>query len=66
MAKFRVGYSEEYYGYVWFDADNIDDAKRIIEEAQTEWDVVEACPNFFQKVKGGGFEFDEISIEEVE
>lgn len=65
MAKFMVGYSEEYYGVIYFEADSLEDAKRLIEDAEDDWDVLESAPGYYQKVRGGGFEFDTTYLEEV-
>jgi hypothetical protein len=66
MARFSVGYSEEYYGVIYFEADSLDDAKRIVAEACDDWDVIESVPGFYQKVCGGGFDFEWNAVEEVE
>lgn len=65
MATYRVPYSEEYYGYIYFEADSLEEAEAIVEEAEGNWDVLEETPGYFQKVKGGGWEIHPSEIEEI-
>ena len=64
MAEFRVPFTEEYYGIMFFEADNLEDAKQklkdIEDEGYADW---ESLAGYYKKERGGGFE---VWIDDVE
>lgn len=64
MPRFRVGFSEENYGYYYFDADNLQHAQELIEQAENYEIDIEELPSFNQKTNGGQWELQK-PLEEV-
>ena len=64
MAQYRIPYSEEYYGYIFFEADSLEEAQALIK--RNDWFELEQNPGYYQKVRGGGYEtLQETEIEEL-
>jgi hypothetical protein len=52
MPRFRVGFSEEAYGYYYFDAKDMDEALDLMEKVEQFEIDVEDLPAFNRKVNG--------------
>lgn len=63
MARYRFTFSEEQYGYMYFDADSQVEAESLLEQIQNYDIDPEQLPNFFVKHKHGSCEYD--SLEDV-
>jgi hypothetical protein len=57
MARFRIGFSEEAYGYYYFDADNLEQAQQFINEIEEGDRDTDDLPEFYQKTNGGQHEW---------
>ena len=64
MARYRVGFSVEQYGYYYFDAESLEQAQDLVERVE-RFDIDEDdLPSFYRKVNGGQSEFIS-DVEEV-
>lgn len=54
--RFRVGFSEEQYGYYYFDAESVEEAQALIEQLEEGEIDAEELPGFYQKTNGGQHE----------
>jgi hypothetical protein len=53
MARYRIGFSEEAYGYYYFDADSLEQAQDLIDKVDDgEMDITE-LPNVYRKENNG-------------
>ncbi len=67
MAKlFRIEFSREEYGFVYFSADSEDDAEILLGQVERGERDIEDLDGFVFKVKGGGESFNTWNLEEVE
>ena len=57
MPRFRIGYSEESYGWYYFDADNAEKAQELIELVEEGELEAEELPAFYKKENGGQHEW---------
>lgn len=65
MPRFRIGFSEESYGYYYFTADNLEQAQQLIAQLEDcEIDVAD-LPEFYEKVNGSQHEWID-PLEEVD
>ena len=66
MAEFRVPFTEDSYGVMYFEADNLEEAKTILTDIQESgfYDY-ESLPGYFKKDRGNGFEVWIDDIEEL-
>ncbi len=57
MPRYRIGFSEEAYGYYYFDAPNAEEAQRLIDQVeQCELDI-EDLPSFNRKTNDSQHEW---------
>lgn len=57
MPRFRIGYSEESYGWYYFDADNAEKAQELIELVEEGELDADDLPAFYKKENGGQHEW---------
>ena len=65
MPKYRISFSREEYGFVYFDADSEGQAEQLLEECERGDRDIEELVNFEFKIKGGGDSFDTWDLEEA-
>ena len=64
MARYRVGFSFEQYGYYYFDAESLEQAQDLVEQVE-RFDIDEEdLPSFNRKINGGQHEWIS-DVEEV-
>lgn len=51
--RFRIGYSQDEYGYYYFSAKDLKEAKALIEQLEEGEIDVEDLPDFYNKINGG-------------
>lgn len=67
MAKlFRIEFSREEYGFVYFSADSEDDAEVLLGQVERGERDIEELDDFEFKIKSGGESVNTWSLEEVE
>ena len=54
--QFRVGFSNEEYGWYYFSADSKEQAEELIEQLQEGMIDPEELPDFYKKTNGGSDE----------
>ena len=64
MPRFRIGFTEESYGYYYFDAPSIEDAQKLIAQAENFEIDLEDLPAFNRKTNGSQHEWLD-ALEEV-
>lgn len=57
MARFRIGYSEEYVGHIYFEADSETKAQEMIDKINDGHAYWDDLPGFYQKTTNGQSEF---------
>lgn len=57
MGEFRVGYSQSDYGWYYFEADDIEHARKLIDKVQEGIIEVEELPGVYQRITGGDHEW---------
>jgi hypothetical protein len=55
--RFRIGFSQEQYGYYYFNAESVEEAKALIEQLEEGEIEAEELPSFYQKTNGGQHEW---------
>lgn len=55
--KFKIGWSQEEYGWYYFQAENIEQAQKLIESVENGEIEVEDLPNFYCRVTNGQHEW---------
>lgn len=60
MATFMAWYSTGEYGKMWFEAENIEQARELLDRVQRGEISVDELPKFDSSVKGDGWEFDDL------
>lgn len=60
MATFMAWYSTGEYGKMWFDAENIEQARELLGKVQSGEISPDELPGFNFSVKGEGWEFDDL------
>lgn len=60
MATFMAWYSTGEYGKLWFEAENIDEARELLDRVQRGEISVDELPGFDSSIKGDGWEFDDL------
>lgn len=63
MAKFTTWYSEEVITQIWFDAENAEEAQKMVEKIIDDETFINDLPNFDSKSKYNDFT---IAIEDLE
>jgi hypothetical protein len=63
MPKYRITFSEEQYGFIYFSATNEAEAQSLLEQVRDYELDVEDLPEVVVKVKNGQCEYD--TLEEV-
>jgi hypothetical protein len=53
MARFRVTYNLEEFGYLYFDSPDEDSADELLRQVQQGILDFEDLPNFYKKISGG-------------
>ena len=62
--RFKIGFSQDEYGWYYFNAENVEEAKALIEQVEEGEIDVEDLPDFYKKVNGGQHDWIN-SLEEV-
>ena len=55
--RFKIGFSQDEYGWYYFNAENVEEAQALIEQLEEGEIDVEDLPNFYKKVNGGQHEW---------
>ena len=65
MPKYRISFSREEFGFVYFDAESEEYAEVLIEQCERGERDLEELDGFEFKIKGGGESFDTWDLEEL-
>jgi len=63
MARYRFSFSEEEYGFIYFDAESREEAESLLDQIQNYEIDVDDLPSGNKKVKNGQCEY--YGVEEV-
>lgn len=55
--RFRIGWSQEEYGWYYFNAESIEEAQQLIEQVDNGDIEVEQLPDFYCRVTNGQHEW---------
>lgn len=57
MTKFRVGYSQSDHGWYYFEADDIEHARKLFNKVTEGEMEIEELPGVYQRITGGDHEW---------